>query len=187
MATSSSSARNRIFRTSVRRSPNTICAAKRPSRKPWCGPLAFTRENRIDTRFGVAATRVNPAERQVDLTTGESVRYDKLLIATGVRNRRPADSRLGPAERLQSPLGRMTRMPSARRLCLAAQQPSIGMGFIGCEVAASLRQKGVEVVCIDPSPTPLFRVLGEQVGAGHVSHSPRARRRDVLQRYRHAL
>jgi 3-phenylpropionate/trans-cinnamate dioxygenase ferredoxin reductase subunit len=40
----------------------------------------------------------------------------------------------------------------------------IGMGFIGCEVAASLRQKGVEVVCIHPSPTPLFRVLGEQVG-----------------------
>jgi 3-phenylpropionate/trans-cinnamate dioxygenase ferredoxin reductase subunit len=36
----------------------------------------------------------------------------------------------------------------------------IGMEFIGCEVAASLRQKGVEVVCIDPSPTPLFRVLG---------------------------
>jgi 3-phenylpropionate/trans-cinnamate dioxygenase ferredoxin reductase subunit len=38
------------------------------------------------------------------------------------------------------------------------------MGFIGCEVAASLRQQGVEVVCIDPSPTPLFRVLGERVG-----------------------
>jgi 3-phenylpropionate/trans-cinnamate dioxygenase ferredoxin reductase subunit len=40
----------------------------------------------------------------------------------------------------------------------------VGMGFIGCEVAASLRQKGVEVVCIDPSPAPLVRVLGGQVG-----------------------
>jgi 3-phenylpropionate/trans-cinnamate dioxygenase ferredoxin reductase subunit len=39
------------------------------------------------------------------------------------------------------------------------------MGFIGCEVAASLRQMGVEVVAIESSPTPLFRVLGEDVGA----------------------
>jgi 3-phenylpropionate/trans-cinnamate dioxygenase ferredoxin reductase subunit len=38
------------------------------------------------------------------------------------------------------------------------------MGFIGCEVAASLRQKGMEIVCIDPSSTPLFRVLGEEIG-----------------------
>jgi 3-phenylpropionate/trans-cinnamate dioxygenase ferredoxin reductase subunit len=40
----------------------------------------------------------------------------------------------------------------------------VGMGFIGSEVAASLRQKGLEVVAIDPSRTPLFRVLGEAVG-----------------------
>jgi 3-phenylpropionate/trans-cinnamate dioxygenase ferredoxin reductase subunit len=40
----------------------------------------------------------------------------------------------------------------------------VGMGFIGSEVAASLRQKGVDVVAIDPSKTPLFRVLGEAVG-----------------------
>jgi 3-phenylpropionate/trans-cinnamate dioxygenase ferredoxin reductase subunit len=40
----------------------------------------------------------------------------------------------------------------------------IGMGFIGCEVAASLRHQGVEVIGIDPSPTPLFRVLGQEVG-----------------------
>ena len=38
------------------------------------------------------------------------------------------------------------------------------MGFIGSEVAASLRQKGLDVVVIDPSKTPLFRVLGEDVG-----------------------
>ena len=38
------------------------------------------------------------------------------------------------------------------------------MGFIGSEVAASLRQTGLEVVAIDPSKTPLFRVLGETVG-----------------------
>jgi 3-phenylpropionate/trans-cinnamate dioxygenase ferredoxin reductase subunit len=40
----------------------------------------------------------------------------------------------------------------------------VGMGFIGSEVAASLRQKGLDVVAIDPSTTPLFRVLGAAVG-----------------------
>jgi 3-phenylpropionate/trans-cinnamate dioxygenase ferredoxin reductase component len=40
----------------------------------------------------------------------------------------------------------------------------VGMGFIGSEVAASLRLKGLDVVAIDPSKTPLFRVLGEAVG-----------------------
>jgi 3-phenylpropionate/trans-cinnamate dioxygenase ferredoxin reductase subunit len=40
----------------------------------------------------------------------------------------------------------------------------VGMGFIGSEVAASLRVKGLEVVAIEPAKTPLFRVLGEAVG-----------------------
>src|SRR5687767_5344317 len=61
-----------------------------PFEKAMVRPANFYQDNRIDARFGVAATRVDPATRQVDLTTGGSVRYDKLLIATGVRNRRPA-------------------------------------------------------------------------------------------------
>jgi 3-phenylpropionate/trans-cinnamate dioxygenase ferredoxin reductase subunit len=40
----------------------------------------------------------------------------------------------------------------------------VGMGFIGSEVAASLRQKDLNVVTIEPAKTPLFRVLGETVG-----------------------
>jgi NADPH-dependent 2,4-dienoyl-CoA reductase/sulfur reductase-like enzyme len=41
----------------------------------------------------------------------------------------------------------------------------IGAGFIGCEVAASLRGMGVNVVLVEPQPTPLASVLGEQIGA----------------------
>ena len=40
----------------------------------------------------------------------------------------------------------------------------IGAGFIGCEVAASLRKLGVDVVLVEPQPAPLASVLGEQVG-----------------------
>jgi 3-phenylpropionate/trans-cinnamate dioxygenase ferredoxin reductase subunit len=113
--------------------------------------------------LGVRATRVDPAERIVHLETGRRVRYDKLLIATGVRNRRPPI----PGLELQGvfALRSVTDADALRgRIAPGARAVVIGMGFIGCEVAASLRQKGVAVVAIEPSPTPLFRVLGDEVG-----------------------
>ena len=47
----------------------------------------------------------------------------------------------------------------------ARQAVVVGAGFIGCEVAASLRGMGVDVVLVEPQPTPLASVLGEQIGA----------------------
>src|SRR5260370_13830423 len=54
----------------------------------------------------------------------------------------------------------------------------IGLGFIGCEVAASLRMLGLEVTAIDPGQTPLARVLGPEVGAviAALHQSPGGRR-----------
>ena len=134
-----------------------------PFEKALVRPAGFYDDHRIDARFGVAATRVDPVGRTVDLTVGGSVHYDKLLIATGVRNRRP------PIPGIELPnifnLRSVDDANAMRDQIVPGRKAAvIGMGFIGCEVAASLRQKGVEVVCIDPSPTPLFRVLGEEVG-----------------------
>ena len=50
-------------------------------------PPDFYGENGIETRYGVRATRVDAAKKVVELGDGESVAYDKLLVATGVRNR----------------------------------------------------------------------------------------------------
>lgn len=131
-----------------------------PFEKTLVRPSGFYEEHGIDTRFGVAATRVNSAERKVELSTGRSVRYDKLLIATGVRNRRPPI----PGLDLQNvfDLRSVHDADTLRTEIVPGRKAAvIGMGFIGCEVAASLRQKGVEVVCIDPSPTPRFEETGE--------------------------
>ena len=135
-----------------------------PFEKALVRPATFYDDHRIDTLFGVRATRVEPVERIVHLETGRRVRYDKLLIATGVRNRRPPI----PGLELEGVLDlRSVGDADALRGHIAAGKRAvvIGMGFIGCEVAASLRQMGVEVVAIESSPTPLFRVLGEDVGA----------------------
>ncbi len=134
-----------------------------PFEKALGRPLRCYEDNRIDARFGVAATRVDPGGQKVDLTVGGPVHYDKLLIATGVRNRRP------PILGLELPnIFHLRSVDDAdiirNQIAPGRRAAVIGMGFIGCEVAASLRQKRMEVVCIDPSPTPLFRVLGEEVG-----------------------
>jgi 3-phenylpropionate/trans-cinnamate dioxygenase ferredoxin reductase subunit len=136
-------------------------------------PGAFYEEQRIDLLLGARATRVDPAAHTVDLDTGRSVRYDKLLIATGVKNRRPPIPGLdlpgvyslrtiGDADALRGEIA-----PGRRAVV-------IGMGFIGCEVTASLRQQEVEVIAVDPSPGPLFRVLGAAIGGAiagvHAEH-----------------
>lgn len=149
-------------------------------------PSGFYREHGIDTRFGVAATRIDPVERRVELATGDSVRYDKLLIATGVRNRRPPIP--GLDLRNVFDLRSVNDADAIRAQMVPGRKAAvIGMGFVGCEVAASLRQQGVDVVSIDPSPTPLFRVLGERVGhvvAGiHRAHGVDMVVEDVVTRF----
>jgi 3-phenylpropionate/trans-cinnamate dioxygenase ferredoxin reductase subunit len=157
-----------------------------PFEKALLRPAGFYERNRIETRFGTRATRIDPAERTVSVDIGPPVRYDKLLIATGVRNRRPPipgldlpgvfDLRtLGDADALRGEIA------TGRRAVV------VGMGFIGCEVAASLRQKGVDVVSVDPSPAPLFRILGADVGrvmaAVHQDHEVQAVFEDVVTRF----
>jgi 3-phenylpropionate/trans-cinnamate dioxygenase ferredoxin reductase subunit len=134
-----------------------------PFEKALVRPSGFYEAKAIDTRFGDAATHIDPVDRKVELASGRSLRYDKLLIATGVRNRRPPI----PGLDLQNvfDLRSVNDADALRAEIVSGRKAAvIGMGFIGCEVAASLRQQGVEVVCIDPSPAPLFRVLGQQLG-----------------------
>jgi 3-phenylpropionate/trans-cinnamate dioxygenase ferredoxin reductase component len=126
-------------------------------------PPGFYDENGIETRFGVRATRVDAAEKVVELDGGERVAYDRLLVATGGRNRRfPI-----PGLDLEGIYSLRTVADSDR--IRAESFPGrravvVGMGFIGSEVAASLRQSGVDVVVVDRNQVPLRRVLGEEVG-----------------------
>jgi 3-phenylpropionate/trans-cinnamate dioxygenase ferredoxin reductase subunit len=98
------------------------------------------------------------------LESGQEVTYQKLLIASGGRNRR-----------LDIPGAELAGIHYLRTVaeCDAIKQEAradrhavvVGMGFIGCEVAASLTQLGVRVTAIFPGQAPLERVLGDEVGA----------------------
>src|SRR5688572_3967684 len=126
-------------------------------------PTAFYAEHAIETIFGTRVIRIDAAARLVELEDHRRVPFDALLIATGGRNRRISI----PGGDLEGIYGLRT-VQDADRIRAEAVPGSravvVGMGFIGSEVAASLRQKGLDVVAIEPSKTPLFRVLGEAVG-----------------------
>jgi len=126
-------------------------------------PFDFYGENDIETRFGIRATRVDAAEKVIELDNAESLPYDALLVATGGRNRRIPILGID----LEGIYGLRTVADSDRiraEISPGRKAVVVGMGFIGSEVAASLRQLGVEVVVLDRKRVPLSRILGEEVG-----------------------
>lgn len=127
-------------------------------------PLGLTPEHGVGVLLGTRALRVLPGESAVELEGGERLGYDRLLLATGVRNRRlpvPGAGLAGVFDLRDLTTSERIRA-AARPGCRAVV---VGMGFIGCEVAASLRQLGVRVTAVFPGRAPLERVLGAEVGA----------------------
>jgi 3-phenylpropionate/trans-cinnamate dioxygenase ferredoxin reductase subunit len=106
---------------------------------------------------------VDPAAHTVALESGEEIEYQKILIATGGRNRRfdVTGAELPGIHQLRT----VSDCDAIKREALANRHAVIvGMSFIGCEVAASLTQLGVRVTAAFPGSTPLERVLGKEVG-----------------------
>ena len=127
-------------------------------------PDGWYADHDVEFRRGTGVTAVDPAGHTLTLESGAELGYEKLLIATGGRNRK---LRIPGAD-----------LPGVRYLrtvaeCDAIKQEArpgrraviVGMGFIGCEVAASLTQLGVQVTTVFPGQVPLGRVLGDEVGA----------------------
>ena len=107
---------------------------------------------------------VDPAAHNVVLDSGQEIEYQKVLIATGGRNRRlevPGVELPGIHQ-----LRTVAECDAIKREAVASRHAIVvGMGFIGCEVAASLTQLGVRVTATFPQSVPLEKVLGKEVGA----------------------
>ena len=127
-------------------------------------PARTYAEKGIELRLGVRATTIEPRRKLVELEGGERVAYDRLLVATGARNRTLSM----PGAALDD-IFQLRTVEDCDRIRAAAKPGRravlIGLGFIGSEVTASLRQLGVEVTAVDGQRAPLARVLGEEVGA----------------------
>jgi 3-phenylpropionate/trans-cinnamate dioxygenase ferredoxin reductase component len=130
----------------------------------YVAPPRWYEEHDIERLSECSAVRVDAGGHTVALDTGRELEYQKLLIATGGRNRRL----LVPRAELAGIhyLRTVAECDAIKRQAVANRRAVVvGMGFIGCEVAASLTQLGVHVTAIFPDRVPLERVLGGEVGA----------------------
>ena len=125
-------------------------------------PEDWYADNRVELRTGVRVLGVDTKLKKVTLQGEEPVAYDKLLLCTGGRNRRfqvPGAQASGVYQ-----LRTMAECDAIRRAAHpGARALIVGMGFIGSEVAASLRQLGLEVTAVLSGTAPLTAVLGPQV------------------------
>jgi 3-phenylpropionate/trans-cinnamate dioxygenase ferredoxin reductase component len=123
----------------------------------------FYAEHDIEVQFGCRATSLDTTKNELALDDGERLRYDRLLLATGSEPRRLQI----PGSELDGVLYLRSVEDSdalRERLDRGGTVVVIGAGWIGSEVAASARQRGLEVTVLEPMGVPLQRVLGDEVG-----------------------
>ncbi len=131
--------------------------------KVFVHPEGWYADNDVELRTSVRATALDRDAHQVVLDDGSRVGYDKLLMATGSLVRHlavpGADSdhvhylrRVGDSERIRD------AMRGGGHVVV------VGAGWIGLETAAAGRHYGAEVTIVEPAPTPLYAVLGPELG-----------------------
>ena len=126
-------------------------------------PDNFYSEHDIELRLGANATRIDARLREVALADGSRLSYDRLLIATGSEPIRLSISGASlPHVRTLRSLADcraiIKHAETARRAVV------LGASFIGLEVAASLRARGIDVHVIAPEKKPMERIFGSQMG-----------------------
>jgi 3-phenylpropionate/trans-cinnamate dioxygenase ferredoxin reductase subunit len=141
-----------------------------PAERLWLKPETYFDAASITLRTGVRAAAIDRDARRVVLSDGQSVAYDHVIIATG-----------GAARRLTLPGADLPGVHVLRTLAEADALSDaltgahrlaiIGAGYIGLEVAASARKRGLEVSVLEAADRPMARtaspLLGGWFGALH--------------------
>jgi 3-phenylpropionate/trans-cinnamate dioxygenase ferredoxin reductase component len=135
-----------------------------PREKVYVHDEGFYAEHDIELRLGRTAESLDMSSSELVLDNGERLRYERLLLTTGAQPRRLSI----PGAELDGVLYLRSIEDSdalRERLDRGGAVVVVGAGWIGAEVAASARQRGLEVTVLDPLAVPLERVLGAELGA----------------------
>ena len=127
-------------------------------------PESFYSEQSIELHLGTEATAIDSSSNTVTLANGESLHYDKLLLATGSRIKRlpiPGADLEGVhyLRTIDDSRAIVQSMNGASRVVI------VGAGFIGSEVAAVCKTAGLEVTVLEIQHQPMSHILGEEMGA----------------------
>lgn len=143
-------------------SKDFLAGAAEPEWLPLRPPSFYT-DRQITLRLGTRAAALDPARKRVRLDSGEELGYGALLLATG------ADP--VPLEVPGASPGQVTTLRSfadsraiAARAETARRVLVVGASFIGLEVAAALRTRGLQVHVAALGAVPMERVLGAELG-----------------------
>jgi 3-phenylpropionate/trans-cinnamate dioxygenase ferredoxin reductase subunit len=148
-------------------------AGSAPEEWVWLRSQEFYAQQRIDLRTNTRVTGIDVEGRKVELQGGEALPFGALLLATGAQPRRLSipGANLGHVLTLRSVADSRALIERAKTARAAV---IIGAGFIGLEVAASLRTRGLQVQVVAPDARPLERILGaelaDMIRAIHESH-----------------
>jgi NADPH-dependent 2,4-dienoyl-CoA reductase/sulfur reductase-like enzyme/nitrite reductase/ring-hydroxylating ferredoxin subunit len=123
----------------------------------------FYAQREIDLRLGVRVTEIDPRNRRLSFGDGQSLDYGALLLSTG------ADPVRLDVPGIDAASAHYLRtLGDSRRIIAAAATAKhalvVGASFIGLEVAASLRARGLQVHVVAPEARPLERVMGPELG-----------------------
>lgn len=123
----------------------------------------FYADTGIDLVTGKRVEEIDPETRTVRMDDGKELSYDALLLATGAEPRRL------PVPGADSPHVHYLRTLEDSKTIIAALDTAtravvVGAGFIGLEVAASLRHRNLDVTVVAPEEIPLAHLIGDTLG-----------------------
>jgi 3-phenylpropionate/trans-cinnamate dioxygenase ferredoxin reductase subunit len=121
------------------------------------------RDNHVDLQLGARVTSLDAPGHTAGLADGTAVTYDKLLLATGSAARRPPIPGSG-ADGVYYLRTYDDAVELNSVLTEGSSLAVVGAGWIGLEVAAAARQRGVDVTVVEAANQPLAAALGETVG-----------------------
>ncbi len=124
----------------------------------------FYTQREIELQTGTTATAIDLGASRVTVDDGREIGYDRLLLTTGAEPRRIAvpGAELAGVHYLRT----LADSDALReRLDAGGHAVVVGAGWIGSEVAASARQRGLQVTVIDPLALPNERIFGTEIGA----------------------
>jgi 3-phenylpropionate/trans-cinnamate dioxygenase ferredoxin reductase subunit len=123
-------------------------------------PAEWYEENGVELRLDTRVISLDPSGPSVEIEGGERIDADAVLLATGGSPRRLPDAPKQGVLYLRT----IEDSDRIRKALTGGRLVVVGAGFIGAEVAASARAKGVDVTVLEMAPVPLQRALGDEVG-----------------------